>query len=61
MNATAYVHASGDVEGCCAACLNDGGFESEDEGTVICRDPRPDPDAPGLCAHCSHTVEGTRA
>lgn len=48
-----YRHASGE-DGGCVACLDP--FNEGDE-PYQCRHPEPDPDDPGLCRFCSHTVE----
>lgn len=52
MTATAvYRHASDDdVLVGCLACYQDSDGSS-------CRNPEPDPEDPGLCRWCSHTVE----
>ncbi len=56
--APTHRHASGETDGCCDACVLAEGFVSEEEGrAVFCIDARPDPDAPGFCSHCSHTIE----
>jgi hypothetical protein len=50
-----YRHASGDDGGGCVPCQDDDGQSAG------CLEPEPDPDEPGVCRWCSHTVEPEQA
>ena len=57
-----YRHASGDDGDGCLACW----FDQEEQGIEVpeirpCLAPEDDPDEPGLCRWCSHTVEPVTA
>lgn len=57
-----FEHAGGDDEDGCISCW----LDQEAEGSPIrairpCRQPEDDPDEPGICRWCSHTVEATAA
>ena len=51
-------HSSGDDDEGCLACW----FDQDEQGLTApnirpCTTPEPDPDEPGVCRWCSHTVE----
>lgn len=53
-----YRHASGEDEQGCVTCW----IDQHDEGLtapniIPCTTPEPDPEEPGVCRWCSHTLE----
>lgn len=53
-----FRHASGDDEQGCVPCYSDQWEEGLTEPNIIpCTTPEPDPDEPGVCRFCSHTLE----
>lgn len=56
-----WQHAAGDTKDGCLACADEAGICCDGcwgrEPGPWCTTPEPDPDEPGVCRYCSHTVE----